>query len=134
MVNALLGNTTQVALLALSNMVPQLQSGRIVPLAVVANERSPLFTDVPTLKEVRGEHYPPTWFGLFTQGAVPRPIVDKIARDASRIMAEPNFRRRIYIERGVEPAPERTDDFSRFIAEERKLAERIVKESGEQPK
>ena len=133
-VNALLGNSIQVALLALSNMVPQLQAGRIVPLAVVANDRSPLFPDVPTLKEVRGEHYPPTWFGLFTQAAVPRPIVDKIARDVDRIMAEPNFRQRIYIERGVEPAPERTDEFARFIAEERKLAERIVKESGEPPK
>jgi tripartite-type tricarboxylate transporter receptor subunit TctC len=133
-VNALLGGSLQMALLALSNMVPQLQSGRITPLAVVANGRSPLFPDVATLKEVRGEHYPPTWFGLFTQGSVPRPIVDKIARDVDRIMAEPHFRQRIYVERGVEPAPERTDAFARFIAEERKLAERIVKESGEPPK
>ena len=133
-VNALLGGTTQVALLALSNMVPQLQSGRITPLAVVANGRSPLFPDVPTLKEARGEHYPPTWFGLFTQSGVSRPIVDKIARDADRIMAQPTFRQRIYIDRGVEPALERTDEFARFIAEERKLAQQIVKESGEQPK
>jgi tripartite-type tricarboxylate transporter receptor subunit TctC len=133
-VNALLGGSLQVALLALSNMVPQLQSGRITPLAVVANSRSPLFPDVPTLKEARGEHYPPTWFGLFTQAGVPRPIVDKIARDADRIMAQPAFRQRIYIDRGVEPALERTDEFARFIAEERKLAQQIVKESGEQPK
>jgi tripartite-type tricarboxylate transporter receptor subunit TctC len=133
-VNALLGGSLQVALLALSNMVPQLQSGRITPLAVVANARSPLFPEVPTLKEARGEHYPATWFGLFTQAAVPRPIVDKIAHDADRIMAQPNFRQRIYIDRGVEPALERIDEFARFIAEERKLAQRIVKESGEQPK
>jgi tripartite-type tricarboxylate transporter receptor subunit TctC len=133
-VNALLGGTTQVALLALSNMVPQLQSGRIVPLAVVANSRSPLFPDVPTLKEARGEHYPATWFGLFTPTGVPRPIVDKIAADVDRIMAEPGFRQRIYIERGVEPALERTDEFARFIAAERKFAAQIVKESGEQPK
>lgn len=133
-VNALLGGSTQVALLALSNMVPQLQSGRIVPLAVVANSRSPLFPDVPTLKEARGENYPPTWFGLFTQAGVPRPIVDKIARDADRIMAQPVFRQRVYIDRGVEPALERTDEYARFIAEERKLAQKIVKDSGEQPK
>src|SRR5262245_28747693 len=125
-VNALLGGSLQVALLALSNMVPQLQSGRITPLAVVGNSRSPLFPDVPTLKEVRGEHYPPTWFGLFTQAGVPRPIVDKIARDADRIMAEPGFRQRTYIERGVEPALERTDEFARFIAAERKFAAQIV--------
>jgi tripartite-type tricarboxylate transporter receptor subunit TctC len=133
-VNALLGGSLQVALLALSNMVPQLQSGRITPLAVVANARSPLFPNVPTLKEARGEHYPPTWFGLFTQAGVPRPIVEKIARDADRIMAEPQFRKRIYIDRGVEPALERTDEFARFIAEERKFAQQIVKESGEEPK
>src|SRR5437868_4394588 len=72
-VNALLGGTTQVALLALSNMVPQLQAGRIVPLAVVANGRSPVFPDVPTLKAPRGEHYPPTWLGLFTPAGVNTP-------------------------------------------------------------
>src|SRR5882757_10550497 len=52
-VNAVLGGTTPIAVLALSNMVSLLQSGRITPLAVVANARSPLFPDVPTLKEVR---------------------------------------------------------------------------------
>ena len=52
-VNALLGDTTPIAVLALSNMVSQLQSGRITPLAVVANARSPLFPDVPTLEQAR---------------------------------------------------------------------------------
>ena len=98
-VNALLGGTTQIAVLALSNMVPQLQSGRITPLAVVANSRSPLFPDVPTLEEARGEDFPTTWFGLFTQTGVPRPIVEKIAHDADRIMAEPAFRKRMYTDR-----------------------------------
>jgi tripartite-type tricarboxylate transporter receptor subunit TctC len=134
-VNALLGGTTPIAVLALSNMVSQLQSGRITPLAVVANARSPLFPEVPTLEEARpGAGFPTTWFGLFTQSGVPRPIVEKIARDADRIMAEPTFRKRMYTDRAVEPALERVDDFARFIREERKLAEQIVKESGLEPK
>lgn len=133
-VNALLGGNVQFAVLALSNMVPQLQSGRIMPLAVVANSRSPLFPDVPTLKEVRGEDFPATWFGLFTQTGVPRPIAEKIARDFDRIMADPAYRKRMYADRGVEPAAERLEAFADFIRKERKLAEQIVKESGEQPK
>jgi len=133
-VTALLGGTTQIAVLALSNMVPQLQSGLITPLAMVAKSRSPLFPDVPTLKEVRGEDFPTTWFGLFTQSGVPRPIVEKIAQDADRIMAEPAFRKRMYTERAVEPAFERLDAFTRFIREERKLAQQMVKESGQEPK
>ena len=133
-VNALLGGNVQIAVLALSNMVPQLQSGRITPLAVVGNSRSPLFPDVPTLKEARGEDFPSTWFGLFTQAAVPRWIAEKIARDADRIMADPAYRKRMYTDRGVEPAAERLDDFAAFIRKERKIAEQIVKESGEPPK
>ena len=134
-VNALLGNTTPIAVLALSNMVAQLQSGRITPLAVVANDRSPLFPDVPTLEQARpGANFPTTWFGLFTQTAVPRPIADKISADVDRIMADPAFRKRVYTDRAVEPAPERLDVFARFIREERKLAQQMVKESGLEPK
>lgn len=133
-VNAVLGGTTPIALLALSNMVPQIQSGRITLLAVNSKSRSPLFPDAPTLKQAYGDDAPPTWFGLFTPSGVPRPIVEKIARDADRIMAEPAFRKRIYTDRAVEPALERLDDFARFIAAERKVAEQIVKDSGEQPK
>ncbi len=134
-VNAVLSGTTPIALLALSNMMPQLQSGRITALAVNSKARSPLFPDVPTLAEVRpGEAYPPTWFGLFSPAGVPRPILEKIAGDVTRIVSAPGFRQRMFIERAVEPANERLDDFDRFIRAERKVAERIVKESGQEPR
>jgi len=65
---------------------------------------------------------------------VPRPIVEKIAADVDRIMAEPGFRKRMYTDRAVEPAPERLEVFARFIREERKLAQQMVKDSGLEPK
>ena len=49
-------------------------------------------------------------------------------------MNEPGFRKRIYDDRGVEPAPERLDAFASFMRTERKIAAQIVKESGEEPK
>ena len=134
-VNAVLGGTTPIAVLALSNMVSLLQSGRITPLAVVANSRSPLFPDVPTLAQVcPGAEFPTMWFGLFTQTGVPRPIVEKISAEVDRIMADPAFRKRMYTDRAVEPASERLDTFARFIRDERKLAQQMVKESGLEPK
>jgi tripartite-type tricarboxylate transporter receptor subunit TctC len=134
-VNAVLAGNTPIAVLALSNMVALLQSGRITPLAVVSNSRSPLFPDVPTLEEVRpGATLRPSWFGLWTQTGVPRPIVEKVAATADRIMADPAFRKRMYVDRGVEPASERLEAFARFVDRERKLAAQIVKESGQEPK
>ena len=134
-VNAVLGGTTPIAVLALSNMVSLLQSGRITPLAVVAPSRSPLFPEVPTLAQVRpGAEFPTTWFGLFAQAGVPRPIVEKVAAAVDGIIAEPAFRKRMFIERGVEPATERLEAFAKFVRDERKFAQEIVKESGLEPK
>ena len=65
---------------------------------------------------------------------MPRPIVEKVAADVDRIMAEPAFRKRMFTDRGVEPATERLDEFARFVREERKFAQQIVKESGQEPK
>jgi tripartite-type tricarboxylate transporter receptor subunit TctC len=135
LVNAVLAGSTPIALLALSNMMPQLQSGRITLLAVNSKSRTPLFPDVPTLIEARpGEAYPPTWFGLFTPAGVPRPVAAKIAAEVTRIVSEPGFRQRMFVERAVEPAHETLDEFHRFIRAERKISERIVRESGEEPK
>ncbi|MCX7314729.1 MAG: tripartite tricarboxylate transporter substrate binding protein [Alphaproteobacteria bacterium] len=134
-VNAVLGGTTPIAVLALSNMVPLLQSGRITPLAVVAPSRSPLFPDVPTLEQARpGWGFPTTWFGLFAPTGVPRAIVEKVAAEVDRIIADPAFSKRMFIERGVEPASERLDVFAKFVRDERKFAQEIVEESGLEPK
>lgn len=133
-VNAVLSGSTPVAVLALSNMIPQLQSGRITALAVMSNARAPLFPDVPTLAEVRsGEHYPPTWFGLFTPAGTPRPIVQKLAGELSRIVGRPEFRQRMFFDRAVEPGSGVLSQFADFIAEDRKFAKRIVQESGLKP-
>src|SRR5690242_18860513 len=81
------GLQTPVAILALSNMVPQLQSGHITALVVTGKTRSPLFPDIPTLAEVRGgENYPATWFGLFAPAGTPKPIIARLAHEVARIV------------------------------------------------
>jgi tripartite-type tricarboxylate transporter receptor subunit TctC len=130
-VNAVLSGSTPVAILALSNMIPQLQSGHITALVVTGKTRSPLFPDIPTLAEVRGgENYPATWFGLFAPTGTPEPIVARLAREVTRIIDDRNFRQRMYIDRGVELSGITLEEFARFIRDERETAERIVKESG----
>jgi len=133
-VTALLAGTTPVAIVALSNMIPQLQSGRIKTLAVQSKTRSPLFPDVPTFAEAGlSEDFPPTWFGLFAPAGTPQPILVKLATEVDRIERDSDFRKRIYLDRGIEPANARLEEFARFIVQERKIAERMVREAGLQP-
>ena len=133
-VTALLAGTTPVAIVALSNMIPQLESGRIKTLAVQSKTRSPLFPDVPTFAEAGlSEDFPPTWFGLFAPAGTPQPILVKLATAVDRIERDPDFRKRIYFDRGIEPASARLEEFAHFIAQERQIAERMVREAGLQP-
>src|SRR5258708_22929903 len=103
-VNAILSGSTPVAVLALSNMVPQLQSGHLTGLVVTGKTRSPLFPDIPTLAEVRGGgNYPPTWFGLFAPAGTPKPVIAPLPHEGARIVDDRDFLQRMYVDRAVEP-------------------------------
>jgi tripartite-type tricarboxylate transporter receptor subunit TctC len=134
LVNAMLSGSTPVGLMGLSNMLAQIEAGRIAIIAVNRKERLPLHPDVPTFAQAgRYEEYPPSWFGLFAPVGLAHAIVQRLAEEVSRICSAPEFSQRMFLPRGVEPMDLRHDAFTSFIAADRLLAERIVKESGHQP-
>jgi tripartite-type tricarboxylate transporter receptor subunit TctC len=129
-VNAIMSGTAPIAFLGLANMLPQIRSGHITAIALNANSRSPLFPDLPTLKEASGEDYPPTWFGLFAPAGTPRPIIEKVHAEVVRITGDPAWRQKNFIDRAIEPAVGGTAEFARFVVESRRKAAEIVAEAG----
>jgi tripartite-type tricarboxylate transporter receptor subunit TctC len=57
----------------------------------------------------------------------------KLATEVDRIERDPGFRKRMYFDRGIEPANARLEEFAHFIEQERTIAERMVREAGLQP-
>jgi tripartite-type tricarboxylate transporter receptor subunit TctC len=134
MVNAVVAGSTQIAFLGLSNMLGQVRSGRITGLAINGTGRSPLFPDIPTLKEATGDDYPPPWFGLFAPAGTPLPIVERLHDEVVKIGSDPAWRQRNFIERAVEPALGPRDAFIKFIVHNREFAARVAKDAGIEPK
>lgn len=130
---ALLSGATPITLLGLSNMVSTVQAGKITVLAVNSSTRSPLFPNIPTLKEATGESYPQSWFGLFAPAGTPKAITARLHKEVVAITRDPAFHKKMYIERAVERAVDTPENFARFIHRDRATARRIVKESGAQP-
>ena len=125
----MLANSTPIGGLGVSNIVSYLESGRMIGLAVNSYERMVLFPDIPTVNELRpGEKYPPSWFGLFAPAGTPREIVEKIADVTGKILVTPGFGDKTF-----RPAGQNLDDFRKFIAEDRAIAQRIVKDLGVEP-
>ncbi len=64
-VNAMMSGTTPIALLGEANVIGHIQAGKMTPLAMVNNIKSPNFPNVPTLAETgyKGA-VSESWYGL----------------------------------------------------------------------
>ncbi len=133
-VNALLSGTTPVGFYGISNVRAQLEAGTVIGLMVDSETRSPLFPDFPTIAEATGKSFGVrSYFALVAPPGTPKPITLKLQAEVARIMAEPDFRKRHLIERGLEPVASTPNEFASFIKKDRVLAAEIVKESGLEP-
>jgi tripartite-type tricarboxylate transporter receptor subunit TctC len=75
-----LGGQVPVMFNAISNISPQLKSGKIRLLAVATKNRVPFHADVPALAELPGfqDYDFAVWLGFFVSAKTPQPIVDKL--------------------------------------------------------
>jgi tripartite-type tricarboxylate transporter receptor subunit TctC len=60
-------------------LLPQIQAGKLRALAVASAERWPELPDVPTLREVGMDGFPPAiWYGLLAPAGTPAPVIAKL--------------------------------------------------------
>jgi len=102
--------------------LPHLKSGRLKPLAIGGDTRFPALPQVPTFTEagLPGFRLQP-WQGIFVPARTPKPIIDRLATEISRIVMLPEITERI-TNWGSQPlisTPEQfaallTSDFAKF--------------------
>lgn len=134
-VNAVLAGTTPIALIGEGNVIGQIQGGKMVPLVMVNNIKSPHFADVPTMTESGYQGAPSrSWYGLFAPAGTPRAIVDKVNRDVHAIVNDQAFKARNLTARSLVPALNTPDQFAEEIRKDRATARQVVKDAGLEPR
>ncbi|OWT71448.1 MULTISPECIES: tripartite tricarboxylate transporter substrate binding protein [unclassified Achromobacter] len=107
--------------------LPQQRAGKVRSLAVTTNHRHPLLPDVPTVAE---SGYPgfetDVWFGLFAVAGTPPAIVQKIADDSRKAMADPQ-RRKMLTDVGFEIITSSPADFARYARAESEKWGAVIK-------
>jgi len=92
----LITGRVQIMLDTTSSAMPQIKAGKLRPLAVTTPKRSPELPDVPTLAEAGFPGFEmTTWYGLLVTGGTPRPIVDRLAAELTRILLMPDVQARL---------------------------------------
>jgi tripartite-type tricarboxylate transporter receptor subunit TctC len=132
--NAILGGSTPIAFLGISNFISHLQAGTMTAVAVDSDKRVALLPEVATVAEQGFPDNPvKAFFGLVAPAGTPKPIVRKIRDDIAAIIAEPNFRRTQMTDRGLDPIADTPEAFAKFLADYRAASERMVKEAALEP-
>ena len=129
MMDVIAGNT-QIAIGSLVQMLPQIKGGRLKALGIGSANRIPALPDLPTISETGVPGYEVTnWWGIVVPAGTPRPIVERLNKELTAIVASPETRKRFETE-GAEPLSMSPEEFSRFIAAETTKWARVVKEAG----
>jgi len=76
--------------------LPHVNAGRLRALAVIAPKRSAAQPDVPTMAESGYAGVTMTsWYGVMAPTGVPRPVVEKLAGEISKVLALPDVKERL---------------------------------------
>lgn len=111
--------------------LPQIKAGKLRVLGVTTKKRVSVAPDIPTLAESGLPNYElVAWQGVVAPAGTPRPIVDALAGQINKLVADPASRDR-FATLAVEPLPGSTpDSFAAYIKSEVDRWATIVKDSG----
>jgi tripartite-type tricarboxylate transporter receptor subunit TctC len=133
-VNAILSGSTPIALFGEGNVIGHIRAGKMTPLLMMNNIKSPNFPDVPLLSDTGYKGAASQgWYGLFAPAGTPKAIVDKISKDVNAVVADAAFRERHLTARSLVPAINSPEKFAEEIKRDRATAQRVVKEAGLTP-
>jgi tripartite-type tricarboxylate transporter receptor subunit TctC len=111
-------------------LMPQVRSGNVKAIVVTAKERVPAAADVPTMAEQGVPDFVSgTWAGIIAPAGVPKEIVDRVAAEAKKALADPAMKDKL-AEQGIVAVGNTPDEFRAFVAEEVARWGTVIKDAG----
>jgi tripartite-type tricarboxylate transporter receptor subunit TctC len=110
--------------------LPNIRAGKVMPLAVTAQERHFALPDVPTFAEKGYAGVDSsTWTGLFAPRGTPAAVIAKIDAASAAALKDPAVIERLRTA-GVQQRTMSRDEFAKFAANEVQRWGKVVKEAG----
>lgn len=129
-VNDLLGQQVQMVFLDLPVILPQVEAGKLRPIAIGSPERAAMAKDVPTTAEagmpnLRIEN----WYGMVAPARTPPAVIAALNRIATEAMRDPVVKEKL-ASQGLTLVGDTPEHFRSFIDAEIKKWAGVIKEAG----
>jgi tripartite-type tricarboxylate transporter receptor subunit TctC len=125
----LAGGVVDAMILPVHTIAPLVQAGKVRLLAVLSEERSPVFPAVPTFRE---SGYPgvesSVWYGLMAPASTPPEIVRKLNGEINTLLALPEMRE-FLTKQGLIPAGGEPERLSKLVRAELERWTRVIAEA-----
>jgi tripartite-type tricarboxylate transporter receptor subunit TctC len=123
----LVGGQVQMHFAVVVSALSLIHAKRLKPLAIGGEARFPALPQVPTFAEagLPGFRLQP-WQGIFAPARTPKPVIDKLAAEISRIVMLPDITARI-TGWGSQPLVSTPEEFARLMADDFKRFGEIIK-------
>jgi tripartite-type tricarboxylate transporter receptor subunit TctC len=116
---------------SLAAALPLMKAGKIRAVAVTSKDRMPQLPDIAPLQEgapgLAGYELL-NWFGVFTTGGTPAPIVDRLNGIIIAALKSPAISDKL-IPQGIVPRPMNAADYKKFVAAETEKFGKIVQQA-----
>jgi tripartite-type tricarboxylate transporter receptor subunit TctC len=111
-------------------ILPQIQAGKLKPIALGAPQRAPTAPDVPTTAEVgMPDLLIENWYGMIAPAGTPAKIIETLNRVTNEAMNDPSVKPKL-AEQGLTVAGDTPAQFRDFIGSETQKWARVIKDGG----
>jgi tripartite-type tricarboxylate transporter receptor subunit TctC len=126
----LLGGRVTMMFDNMPSSLPLVRDGKLRALGVTSLKRAAAAPEIPTIAEQGLPGFDAvSWFALFSAPNTPKPIVDKIQAEVTRILKSPDVAKRLS-DLGLEPVGSTSDELATYQRAEIQKWSKVVKDSG----
>ena len=127
---ALIGGQIDTLFAIASTAQPQIESGKVRPLAVTSRQRTSLLPNVPTMIEAGLPGFEAvTWFGFAVPAGTPKEIVDRLNGEIGKVLAMPDVKQKL-AQQGIDTGGGTPEEFAAYMKDEFAKWGALVKEAG----
>jgi tripartite-type tricarboxylate transporter receptor subunit TctC len=128
--NAVIGGHVQMMLDAITTMAENARAGQVRALGTTGLKRSTVLPDVPTIAEAGVPGYEATiWLGLMAPTGTPKPIIDKLNAEITRIIKRPDVQQS-WAGQGAVPMAMAPAEFDKYLRADIAKWAHVVEVSG----
>jgi len=132
MMQDLIAGQVDLAFDGMGTSASQIKAGKLRPLAVTTQKRSPLIPDVPTMAEAGVPGYEvTTWYALWAIKGTPQAAIDRMYSETLKVLAQADVKA-IWAAQGADAGGQKPEEFARLVHSEIAKWAKVVKDAGAQ--